>query len=468
MDPFADFTRNSQLNNAFDSFGDSMSSALPTAGSSRNSNSNSNSSSNNNDEFDFFGAPAPAPAPSRPVAPPVDDFFASFSPAAAPSPAPPPRPPVQSSGLDDFFGSGPASTDPWGAPSPPPGPPPPPTQRVPSSAQRQQQVDSSYDDFFNAPSSSSSSSSAPAPSVRPHSHSASVPSHSNAVPSSRPSSKSVASSARPPSDDEADDCDDEEEDKDFGAADMSMFHVPASTRPASKSSAASKRYSVRFDHEQKLGVLLERCDSWVNGTGGKAGLIREGTVVKLVVENGAADVKGVKLHSKVVAINDIDCEELPYLETLNLVKSTARPMTMTLELGNEEDGETIYGRFLYQKSVFEPMSFSSFKTRWIVLGGAVANKNVLQLYKSKADYEKVVVSLFDGRGIDVKLKAYKLVPGFKVTPLKSMRFVDGPMITMFSIMVPGANFKSVKFASEDTDTIQKLYNQVTVHAPVRY
>lgn len=58
------------------------------------------------------------------------------------------------------------------------------------------------------------------------------------------------------------------------------------------------------------GLLLERFDEHdiVRGTG------RERTIVKMVIEGGAADVRGVKLGSKLVSLNDTVVLSKTYLE----------------------------------------------------------------------------------------------------------------------------------------------------------
>ena len=114
---------------------------------------------------------------------------------------------------------------------------------------------------------------------------------------------------------------------------------------------------------------------------------------------------------RVLAVNEHDCTNRAYLETLNLVKTTPRPMKIVLQEGKLADDECISGYCLLRKSVgpIPPSQFATWKRRYFVLGGAVANKNVLQVYKSKRDYEHVVVSLFERRPIVVKLKVSRSV-----------------------------------------------------------
>jgi hypothetical protein len=266
------------------------------------------------------------------------------------------------------------------------------------------------------------------------------------------------------SDDEDDDDDD---DGVMETADPSMFHAPPANRQSSEA-GGGRTYSVTFECELKLGMLLERHDEWCPGANGAPGRLKECTLVKLVVEHGAADVKGIALGSRVMAVNGIDCKNLAYLETLNLVKTTPRPMTVVLQEGKLADDECVSGYCLLRKSIgpLPPSQFATWKRRFFVLGGAVANKNVLQVYKSKRDYEHVV-SLFERRPISVKLKAYKLTPGYRVSSLKSVRYSEvGANVFYYTLMTSEAKFKMIKFGSDNADQIRDLHNHVVKYTGI--
>ena len=259
-----------------------------------------------------------------------------------------------------------------------------------------------------------------------------------------------------------DDGSDDDEDGVMEAADPTMFHAPPANRQASEL-GGGRSYSITFSSELKLGMLLERHDEWVQGDPATPGKLKECTLVKLVVEHGAADVKGITLGSRVMSVNGMDCKNLAYLDTLNLVKTTPRPMTVVLQEGKLAEDECITGYCLLRKSVgpLPPSSFATWKRRYFVLGGAVANKNVLQVYKSKRDYEHVVVSLFERKPINVKLKAYKLTTGYRVSSLKSIRYSEvGANVFYFTLMTSQAKFKMIKFASDNADQIRELHKHV--------
>ena len=246
--------------------------------------------------------------------------------------------------------------------------------------------------------------------------------------------------------------------------DPSMFNPNLHT---ATSDQVGRKYSVRFESELRLGMLLERHDEYRTGGGGTVnggrGKLCETTIVKMVVDHGAADVKGVKLGSRVVSVNEINCTNRPYLEILELVKSTPRPMKIIFQEGKLDDEDCVAGYCLLRKSVgpLPPSSFNTWKRKYFVLGGAVANKNVLQIYKSKGDYERVVVSLFEKRPIDVKFKAYQLSKEYRFSSLKQQQYNEvGISVHYFGFFAPGAKFKMIKFGSDKYEQMEALHQHV--------
>ena len=211
-------------------------------------------------------------------------------------------------------------------------------------------------------------------------------------------------------------------------------------------------------------MLLERHDEYATGGGGgQRGKLVEQTIVKMVVDHGAADVKGVKLGSRVISVQGEDVRGKPYLEVLDMVKTLPRPLKVVFAEGTLSSEDCVAGYCLLRKSVgpLPPSSFNTWKRKFFVLGGAVANRNVLQVYRSKADYEKVVVSLFEKRAIDVKFKAYQLNREYRISPLKRQGYKDVNINVFFwGLMAPGAKFKMIKFGSDKYDQMESLHQHV--------
>jgi hypothetical protein len=99
-------------------------------------------------------------------------------------------------------------------------------------------------------------------------------------------------------------------------------------------SVSGETYEAVFPFETKLGMLLERCDEpSPPGKGpGKGAKGQERTLVKMVIEGGAAEMRGVQVGSKLVALNGQKVNAgKTYLETLELVKTLPRPLTVVME-----------------------------------------------------------------------------------------------------------------------------------------
>ena len=236
-----------------------------------------------------------------------------------------------------------------------------------------------------------------------------------------------------------------------------------------------------FPHETKLGMLLERFDERDDETNSK----RERTLVKMVIEGGAAETRGVKVGSKVVSINGKSVMDRPYMETLHMVKNEPRPLAVKLEhVGSFTDASQ--GECLIRKDYGKaaPAHLHLWESKYFVIGGAVAKPNVLQvrrpvvlvslsgsvlgaakeappgsffvfgaggtllfvfvlfvlprlfltvipfvvsfasqLYNSKRDYEEVVVRMFQNAEIDhIQFKAYKLSLSFRCGPCQTKSY----------------------------------------------
>ena len=133
-------------------------------------------------------------------------------------------------------------------------------------------------------------------------------------------------------------------------------------------------------------MLLERCDEPDPQKGGKV----ERTMVKMVIEGGAAEMRGVQLGSKVVSLNGRHTLGKSYQETLNLVKTLPRPLKVVLE-PVAAFRDAAQGLCYTRKDMGQgpPTSWEAWKQQYFVIGGAVAKPFVLQLYDSKRDYEEV-------------------------------------------------------------------------------
>lgn len=123
------------------------------------------------------------------------------------------------------------------------------------------------------------------------------------------------------------------DDESAGKNDWGQFAKTKATADAEGDAVSDEcgpnEYDVTFESGRKLGVLMERVDIW----GKREDKRQEVAVVKLVVENGAADRVGVSVGSSVVAINGHSVAKDSYTVVLEMIKTAPRPMTVRFKRG---------------------------------------------------------------------------------------------------------------------------------------
>ena len=200
--------------------------------------------------------------------------------------------------------------------------------------------------------------------------------------------------------------------------------------------------------------------------------------------------------SKVVRINSTDVMSKPYTEVLNMVKELPRPLAITLETSRAAC-DASQGPCLFYKSSswYPPSSYGTWQQRYFVIGGAVAKPHVLQIYESKAEYEAVVVKMFQHEkpvGMKVRspplarprlpraphktssrarvpsissraqFKAYSVSRSFKLGPVREKQYrLAGTTIKYFSLKNPKSRTKTMKIAAQNASVVQALHSQLS-------
>ncbi|RLN70170.1 hypothetical protein BBJ28_00000257 [Nothophytophthora sp. Chile5] len=167
-------------------------------------------------------------------------------------------------------------------------------------------------------------------------------------------------------------------------------------------------YDVHFENGRKLGVLMERVDI-CSSTNQRM----ETAVVKLVVENGAADRVGVAIGSSVVAINRRSVANETYVAVLDLIKAAPRPLSMRFKRG-------------------------------------AVSKDTTQ--------GTCVIALYEKRGVHTQIQSFRLCQDHKISPIKSKIYKGYGNLHYFSLTVPSLRFVAAKFASDDYDTIKNIWS----------
>ena len=244
----------------------------------------------------------------------------------------------------------------------------------------------------------------------------------------------------------------EEDDADGGG------EVALQAQIAEAGSGDLERYTVAFESEVKLGMLLERRHSFTPGDSQENR--PELTVVTMVIDGGAAERKGVVVGSKLLVINGVDATKLPYAKCLDMVKTLPRPLTRVRER-SRASVDTAKGWCLVRKSAgtVAPSKMSAWKRMYFVVGGAVAKRHVLQLYATKAQYEDIVVRMFQGQPLTgFKYKAYALTHAFKCSNIQSKQYAgEHTPLKFFCLRNPYSRTKTMKLASDNPSVVTALH-----------
>jgi len=223
--------------------------------------------------------------------------------------------------------------------------------------------------------------------------------------------------------------------------------------------ASMETYEVTFPYEVKLGMLLERFDESSDDGDGR---FRERTLVKMVLDGGAADVRGVQVGSKMVSLNGQPVLTKTYLETLEMVKTLARPLKVVMEkVGTYTDSSQGICYIRKDFGYNAPSKLAQWTQQYFVVGGAVAKQNVLQLYDTKADYEEVVVSMFQNKDIHhIPFKAYKLGLSFKCGACTTKTYPGRKLVTYFWLKNPTSKTKVLKIGGDNASVLTGLHIQI--------
>lgn len=346
--------------------------------------------------FDMPRAPAPSAAAANPFdmgAPSLAnlavDPFGAGSPPAAPAPpvpsVPPPAPPVGS--VDPFGAPAPAYSDPFGAPASadPFGAPVAPAPVASSSA-------NDFDALFGT--------GAPAPTPA-------------AAPPADPFTTSIGPAAvAPPV---------EYEDPLAGFGDD--FGVPATNAPATVLEAPAPTSNgelpsggefydakiftptlgVMFFKPQELtdSLFLQTEKELVDGLG-------ERPVVSFIVEGSSARSAGVELGHVLLKVNGIDVKNPK--EASRLIKEGPRPLPLLFYVPNTivvvAEGEHMVK--YDTKDTNAPNSHKDWKPKYVVIGGIIAQPWMINMYRSKSEYDIAVIETQARRPVSVKVKQFSL------------------------------------------------------------
>jgi len=220
-------------------------------------------------------------------------------------------------------------------------------------------------------------------------------------------------------------------------------------------------YQVQFDNRtnHELGFIVQQYDEEIPGTN----FVRERLAVKMITD--IESVRGpITEGSLLLSINGMSVLDKTYNETLTLLKKQTWPLTLEFEQGQTTYTPQGICIKCTLRSINPPRSLDGWKQRYYVLGGPIAGKNVLQLYKSKSDFDTAVEELILRKPLSVKFKTYYLTRDYNCTMVKDKYYITTNKIRYFSIIRPGVGNNKVTFIgctpSDTSDHIDKLNKEI--------
>ena len=167
-------------------------------------------------------------------------------------------------------------------------------------------------------------------------------------------------------------------------------------------------------------------------------------VVTHLNTNSAARAAGVALGDVVTAINGREVADR--VDASNLIRSAPRPVTLQMyRLPGPPPA-------LYQGDVWvhyknrdplPPPKVKDWKAKFVVVGGILGGGNgskVINMYRSRAEYDRAVADVHSGRRVSVKVKQFSLEGGARLW------FKDG---TTDGGMSGGDGMETIKYPAED-------------------
>jgi hypothetical protein len=248
-------------------------------------------------------------------------------------------------------------------------------------------------------------------------------------------------------DEESDDGFDEEEDHGIGEL---------SVQDDDEDEDDDNEYDAIFEpsYGAKLGVLMERVD---DVSGGKT---QEKAVVKMVVENGAAMRAGVYQGSVLLAVNGESVRGKSYLECLDMIKRSGRPMTLRFrKIDTKEDmtqGECLArvsgGAFSVgnmQKGV------AMWNPKYYAFGGP--HGDIFQLFSTKQAYHECVIGAYEKKKVNNRIETFNLSKDHRVSKIKHKHYRSHGPLFYFALKVPSLRFVAAKFAHENRRHLENLH-----------
>ncbi|CAB9496100.1 PDZ [Seminavis robusta] len=162
-----------------------------------------------------------------------------------------------------------------------------------------------------------------------------------------------------------------------------------------------------------LGVMFfkpqELTDSlFLNTDQGIVDGLAERPVVAFIVEGSSARAAGVELGHVLLKVNGVDVRNPK--EASRLIKEGPRPLPLLFYVPNT-DVVVAEGEHMVKYDTREttaPNSAKDWKPKYVVIGGIIAQPWMMNMYRSKSEYDIAVIETQARRPVSVKVKQFSL------------------------------------------------------------
>lgn len=136
--------------------------------------------------------------------------------------------------------------------------------------------------------------------------------------------------------------------------------------------------------------------------------LEERPVVAFIVEGSSARCAGVELGNVLLKVNGIDVKNPK--EASRLIKEGPRPLPLLFYVPNTTvvvaEGEHMVKYDTRETGA--PLSAKDWKPKYVVIGGIIAQPWMMNMYRSKAEYDIAVIETQARRPVSVKVKQFSL------------------------------------------------------------
>lgn len=136
--------------------------------------------------------------------------------------------------------------------------------------------------------------------------------------------------------------------------------------------------------------------------------LAERPVVAFIVEGSSARSAGVELGHVLLKVNGIDVKNPK--EASRLIKEGPRPLPLLFYVPNTEvvvaEGEHMVKYDTRETTA--PSSAKDWKPKYVVIGGIIAQPWMINMYRSKSEYDIAVIETQARRPVSVKVKQFSL------------------------------------------------------------